>query len=250
MSHLKELRKWARNSDWNQDLNSDQQNGVPAPDIFPEVPADAELFALPSPELCPGSGRNLQTIIRERRSIRKYSALPMTQAELSYLLYCSHGFVSVRPGQEGIAALRTVPSAGCRHPIDTYLAILNVDGLPRGLYRFLPREHALLLLSRDDGTLTERVSSSLCGQMFAAQGSAVFYWVSDMYRCEWRYTHHAHKLALLDVGHVCQNLYLAAGEVGSGVCALDAYQQTLCDELFALDGDNNFVLYAASVGRC
>ena len=121
MSHLKELRKWARNSDWNQDLNSDQQNGVPAPDIFPEVPADAELFALPSPELCPGSGRNLQTIIRERRSIRKYSALPMTQPSfltcftaLTVLSACAPGRRASRrcaPFLPPDAAIRSTPTS-------------------------------------------------------------------------------------------------------------------------------------------
>lgn len=250
MSNLTELRQWARNGDWEADLASDQQRGLPAPAVFPEIPDGAEVFSLPKPELCPQSGRDLRTIIRERRSIRKYAASPLSLQELSYLLYCSHGFTCVRPGQEEIAALRTVPSAGCRHPLDTYLAILQVEGLPRGLYRFLPREHALLLLSRDDGTLTDRVTDSLCGQVFAGNAGVVFYWAADMYRCEWRYTRHAHKLVLLDVGHVCQSLYLAAGETGCGVCAIDAYHQDLSDALFSLNGDNNFVLYAASVGKC
>jgi nitroreductase len=54
---------------------------------------------------------------------------------------------------------------------------------------------------------------------------------------------------LLDIGHVCQNLYLAAEGIGGGVCAIGAYVQEAFDELLGIDGKNEYVVYLAAVGK-
>ena len=59
----------------------------------------------------------------------------------------------------------------------------------------------------------------------------------------------AHKKILIDVGHVCQNLYLAGESVGAGTCAIGIYDQKMLDELLKLDGDEEFVIYLAAVGK-
>jgi nitroreductase len=53
----------------------------------------------------------------------------------------------------------------------------------------------------------------------------------------------------LDAGHVCQNLYLACEAVGVGTCAIAAYRQDLMDELLGVDGDEEFTVYLAPVGK-
>jgi SagB-type dehydrogenase family enzyme len=66
---------------------------------------------------------------------------------------------------------------------------------------------------------------------------------------EWRYDRAAHKVIALDAGHVCQNLYLACTAMGMGTCAIAAYDQDDCDELLAVDGEEEFTVYIAPVGR-
>ena len=66
---------------------------------------------------------------------------------------------------------------------------------------------------------------------------------------EWRYGLSAHRVILIDAGHVCQNLYLASQAMGAGTCAVGAYDQDLIDKLLGLDGNNEFVIYAAAVGN-
>jgi nitroreductase len=61
-----------------------------------------------------------------------------------------------------------------------------------------------------------------------------------------KFTLTSHKI---DVGHVCQNLYLANESVGAGACAIGIYDQKLIDEILELDGDEEFVLYLAAVGK-
>nr|MBP7110106.1 SagB/ThcOx family dehydrogenase [Bacillota bacterium] len=69
------------------------------------------------------------------------------------------------------------------------------------------------------------------------------------YRSEWRYPASAHRILFLDAGHVCQNMYLAAEAIGFGTCAVAAYNQKLVDELLGVDGEEEFTIYVAPVGK-
>jgi nitroreductase len=53
----------------------------------------------------------------------------------------------------------------------------------------------------------------------------------------------------MDVGHVCQNLYLACEAINAGTCAIGAYDQEAVDELIGVDGEEEFAIYLAPVGK-
>ncbi len=53
----------------------------------------------------------------------------------------------------------------------------------------------------------------------------------------------------IDSGHVCQNLYLACGSIGAGTCGIGAYDHTKVDKLVGVDGEEEFTVYLAPVGR-
>jgi len=57
------------------------------------------------------------------------------------------------------------------------------------------------------------------------------------------------KVIALDAGHVCQNLYLAVAAIGAGTCAVAAYHHDMMDELLGVDGQDEFTLYLAPVGK-
>jgi len=59
----------------------------------------------------------------------------------------------------------------------------------------------------------------------------------------------SHKVILLDAGHLCQNLYLAAESIGCGTCGLGAYDQRALDRFLGVDGVEELAVYAAPVGR-
>jgi len=145
-------------------------------------------------------------------------------------------------------AFRTVPSAGCRHALETYLCVLNVTGLAMGIYRYLPVEHQLLVVSHEE-TLSEDIVTAAFYQSFIGKAPVTFIWTAIPYRMEWRYHVTAHKVIALDAGHVCQNLYLASSAIGGGACAVAAYHQEMMDELLEVDGKDEFAIYLAVVGK-
>jgi SagB-type dehydrogenase family enzyme len=140
-----------------------------------------------------------------------------------------------------------VPSAGARHPFETYLLVNRVEGVAYGLYRYLPLEHKLCLL--DEDARTAREIHIACYEQYVAESAVTFIWTAIPYRTEWRYAHLAHRVILLDAGHVCQNLYLACEAIGAGTCAVGAYDQARLDAVLDVDGDEELAVYVAPVGR-
>jgi SagB-type dehydrogenase family enzyme len=225
---------------------TDQQKGVPPPPVEKPFPPEGKRIPLTADPHWTSLGKvDLATAIRQRRSHRLFSAKPMTLEELAFLLWATQG---VRERLNTATALRTVPSAGARHAFETYLCVLNVESLAKGLYRYLPVEHQLLL-EREDLQVADGIVAATLGQSFTGQAAVHFIWTTIPYRMEWRYNGAAHKVIALDAGHVCQNLYLASEAVGAGACAMAAYDQDLMDELVRVDGKDEFVVYLAAVGK-
>ncbi len=95
----------------------------------------------------------------------------------------------------------------------------------------------------------KKLSRVVLGQKFVADSAVVFVWTTVVYRMEWRYLQAAHRVILLDAGHVCQNLYLACEAIQAGCCAIAVYDQEAMDELIQVDGKEQFTIYLAPVGK-
>ena len=225
-------------------VESDQRKGLPRPPLQKPYSPDSRLIDLPDPAEFQPPLDSLAGALRNRISRREYSNDPLKLDELSFLLWATQG-VRALPYEERVI-LRTVPSAGARHPFETYLAVLNVDGLKPGVYRYLAIEHKLLVIS-EDGSFAERLSAA-CAD-FAVHAVVTFIWTTVAYRTEWRYPQVAAKLIAQDSGHVCQNLYIACEGIGAGTCAVGAYEQDVVDELLELDAEREMVVYSAPVGK-
>lgn len=226
---------------------SDQAKGLPFPPLQKEIPEGASKpINLPDPDPGVVVKPEFYQLLKDRESRRQYTEESFSLAELSFLLYATQGVKEVMG--DGYATHRTVPSAGARHPFETYLGVNRVDDLNPGLYRYLPLDHQLTFLEASD-QLPGLLAEANLGQRFVGQSAVVFIWSCIPYRAEWRYMSHAHKHMLIDVGHICQNLYLAAEALGAGTCAIGAYDQTAMDTLLELDGKDEYVVYLAPVGK-
>lgn len=225
----------------NQELKKPQPPLVKAPmtDNRVDLPRNFETLGLQD---------NLLELLKKRKSSRVYTQENMSLLQLSFLLWAAQGIKSIRG--RSYATIRTAPCGGARHPFETYLLVRQVEGLLPGVYHYLPMTHQLELLEEleDREAMTQLVDLSLCGQAWAAKANVVFYWSFVPYRSEWRYGIYAHRMVLADLGHVGENLYLACTALGLGTCGIGAYDQALCDKTFRLDGEEEFVVYAETVG--
>ncbi len=226
---------------------SDQRRGMPAPVLEKPCPPDTKLVNLPRPDSLRVGQMPLAEAIRQRKSERRYTDEPLTLEELAFFLWAAQGVRETGHRGDRPYLLRTVPSAGARHPFETYLLVNRVEDLKPGLYHYQSLEHRLCLLDTDD-RLVERTHEGCFGQ-YVKNSAVTFLWTAVPYRTEWRYSIVSPKLIALDAGHMCQNLYLACTAVGAGACAIAAYDQRTLDAVLDVDGEDEFVIYVATVGK-
>lgn len=225
-----------------------QSKGLPRPAPEKPFPDDARLIELVDPSDLTVGDVSIKEVIRKRRSRRKFTDEPLSLEELSYLLWATQGVTKAANLRDGVLTYRTVPAGGALQPFETYLAVNRVTGVEPGLYRYLPMEHKLLFM-RSEPDLMERAAIGCAGQEFVATSAVVFIWACVPYRKEWRYAAASHKIIAQDSGHLCQNLYLAAESIGAGTCAIGAYFQDEMDTLLGVDGEDEFTIYVAPVGK-
>jgi len=226
---------------------SDQQNGVEAPNYenyrtgaFTLLPAFDNAVMTDS----------YQDLLDHRRSERVYTNAPMTQEQLAFMLWSSQGIQM----QRGVSTFRPVPSGGARHPFELYIVVKNVVGLEPGIYHYVPTKNigekrvtiekmGPLFADYDD-----KMNDLLVGQKWAVKAPVILFVSCTPYRAEWRYSQHAHRVMLIDLGHVGQNMMLSASSLGLGSCCLAAYHQADCDELFGFNGIDEYTVYVLTLG--
>lgn len=161
------------------------------------------------------------------------------------LLWCTQG---VKEIEAGLHTFRTVPSAGARHALETFVLANRVDGLEPLLYQYMALEHKLAVVSRDN-RIAEGITYACVGQQMVAASAVTFIWVADIERMTWRYSDRGYRYVFLDAGHACQNLYLAAEAIGCGVCAIGAFDDDILNEALGLDGERHFTIYVGCIGK-
>ena len=188
---------------------------------------------------------SVENVIAKRKSRRSYTEDVIKLEELSFLLWATQG---LRQKRSAVRNYRTVPSAGCRHALETYIAAFRVEEIPKAIYRYLPMSHQLVEVIKHqdlEGLLTQ----AALDQSFAGKSAVTFIWTTIPARMEWRYGRVSYKVIALDAGHVCQNLYLACEAIGAGTCAIAAYNQEFADSILGIDGVEEFTIYMAPVGK-
>ena len=188
------------------------------------------------------------SLARERRTWRRFSSSPVTASELATVLGLSVGVQKwVRVGRRKLP-LKTSPSGGARHPVEAYVVVRHVAGLPRGLYHYHAGRHALERLGHAPSTT--RLKSYMPASVHFVKASALLFFTAVLERQLWRYPYsRAYRAALIEAGHVCQTFCLAATELKLAPFSLMGLVDDIIEHDLGIDGITETVLYAAGVGR-
>lgn len=224
----------------------DQRKGVAPPPLEKPYDEDTILIDLVNPEEFKIGKIPLIDAISNRESRRAFTEESLTLEEFSFLLWATQGVRQI--DENKVWTRRVVPSGGARQPFETYLLVNNVEGIERGIYRYLPIEHKLILVSEDLPSADDLMEKAWF-QKFIGKSAVVFVWVAIPYKMEWRYSIISYKDILIEAGHICQNLYLACEAIGAGTCAIAAYEQKVVDGLLQIDGENEITVYLSPVGK-
>jgi len=225
---------------------SDQTLGVPRPDAIKV--RSGEIISLPAIGTLKMPEMPLAKAIEQRRSVRKYSPVPLKQEELSFLLWASSWARDFRSTEQMEITFRNVPSAGSRHPLETFLDIRRVEGIKPGLYYYHPVKHCLILYD-DSPEIATKIYEGCMFQEMIPTAAVNFILTAVPYRTVWRYGQRGYRYLYLDAGHIGQNIHLAAEAIDAGACMIGAFLDEAMNDAIGLDGIDEFVIYIASVGK-
>ena len=188
------------------------------------------------------------SVLTARRTWRRYSKAPVTVDELATILGLAAGVQYwVKTGREE-TPLKTSPSGGARHPIETYVAVRDVRGLRSGIYHYAADRHALERIGK--AVSIERLREYLPNSGYFADASAMVFFTAVFERILWRYRYaRAYRAALVEAGHVCQTFCLTATWLNLAPYCIMGLADSEIERDLGLDGITESVLYAAGVGR-
>ncbi len=196
----------------------------------------------------PRTNGEFARVVLARRTWRRFASTPMTMAALATLLGVACGIrFWVDVGKIGRFALKTYPSGGAQHPLEVYVVVRNVRGLPQGVYRYAADTHRLERIAR--GATRRRIERYLPTQEWYANASALFLITAVIPRTQWKYRFsRAYKAVLAEAGHLCQNLCLTATWLGLAPFCTMAFADSRIERDLGIDGVHEAIVYAAGVG--
>ena len=178
------------------------------------APAKAQIVSLPKPDV---TGKvTLEKALATRRSVREYAPGALTLPEVSQILWAAHGITG--PGGK-----RTTPSARAVYPLQVWLVAHDVTGLPPGIYRYVPQDHALAAVA-GDGTRAALLAA--CGQPCVEQARAIVAVVGDSALAADKFRTNGARWLSMEAGFVVQNVYLEATALGLGTVMVGGFDAT------------------------
>jgi len=209
------------------------------PPLYKHYPGSQQI-TLPEPDL---PTVDFFGALRARRSVRDYSRSPLELAKLSALLHAASGITGDLDGYP----LRAAPSAGALYPIEIYLLAHNVDRMQPGLYHYSVERHALDLLAVGD--YRNEATSGCLSQEMAGDAAVTFVLSAIFARVCWKYGERGYRYALIEAGHIGQNIYLAATCLQLGCVAIGAFLDKNMNATVGTDGVEEAVIYCLAVGK-
>ncbi|MDQ5820929.1 MAG: SagB/ThcOx family dehydrogenase [Actinomycetota bacterium] len=187
-------------------------------------------------------------VVEERRSERAFGEAPLTLEQIGSLLHAGYGTThELGVGVPGPGPpLRAVPSGGGLFPLEVYVLPWRVRALPLALYHFDPLRRVLERLR--SGDLEGDVRAATVYHDLALGCGALFLVAGVFWRTRFKYGLRGYRFALLECGHLAQNILLAATALGLGSVPIGGFYDRRVDELLGLDGVNESALYAVAVG--
>lgn len=223
-----------------------RRKGEPQPVPYWKADEGMKTTALPSwRQEAPAC--SLWAAMEERRSRRIYAEEALDLSALACLCDSTQG-IQKDIVFNGKATLRPVPSAGAKHAIETMVLVRRVNGLAPGLYRYLPKEHAVGWLGEATVDWLGALDAAFTSNRFQHNSAVTFFWIAVPERMVWHHGQRGYRNLYLDAGHIGQNFYLAAEGLGLAACTMCVFDDALMKQLLRLEGDQ-FLLYTAAAGQ-
>jgi len=189
---------------------------------------------------------SVERAIRQRRTVRAYLPQILDLNRVSQLLWAAQGLTDERGYK------RAAPSAGALYPMDVYAVVGqdSVDQIEAGVYHYEPEGHRLSLVAKRD--LRDRIARAALFQMWMAKAPVNLVITAEYSRVTGKYGNRGIRYALIETGHIGQNLFLQAEALGLKAGIVGAFHDDQLIEIMKIPRTHEPLLimpvgYAAAV---
>jgi SagB-type dehydrogenase family enzyme len=160
---------------------------------------------------------SLETAIRVRRTVRSFAPDALALGDLSQVLWAAQGITEDRGFK------RAAASGGALYPMDIYAVVGEkcIQGLQAGVYHYEPNDHAVIRTS--DGDARDALARAALGQMWMAGAPLNLVLTAEYARICGKYGERGVRYAMIEAGHVGQNIFLQAEACGLGAGIVGAF---------------------------
>ncbi len=171
---------------------------------------------LPSPIL--DDNMSLEMAIQQRRTIRSFMNKALTLQQFSQILWAAQGIT------EPDGFKRAAPSGGALYPADVYAVVGNqgVAHVAPGVHRYDPSNHSTEKIA--DGDRRTEVAEASLRQMWVATAAVIFVITVQYSRITTKYGDRGIRYALIEVGHIGQNIFLQCQALGLAAGIVGAFR--------------------------
>lgn len=175
----------------------------------------------------------LKTLLDKRYSCRSFQERILNLDDIATILWatCGKKYDSVT------GATRTIPSAGATYPLEVYIVVGKncVDKLKEGVYHYLIEGHSLELVKGEDRRA--ELAHACLGQDFVKQAPVSLVIAAKFQRTTTRYGTRGERYVNMEVGHACQNTYLAVTNLGLATVETGAFSDERVTKVLSLERD-------------
>ncbi len=191
-----------------------------------EVRTGDASISLPKPS---SDGKvSVEKAIKGRRTVRDFRETGLSLNHLSQLVWAGQGIT------DSLENKRAAPSGGALYPLDIFI-LVGEDGVEKvegGVYRYLPKGHSVLPIAKGDRR--KEIALASLSQMWMARAPVIFIITAEYRRITGKYGERGIRYALIEVGHVGQNLFLQAEALGLGAGMVGAFNDSEVSKIASL----------------
>jgi SagB-type dehydrogenase family enzyme len=198
------------------------------------------------------------SVIRSRRSVRKYSGKTMSLEDLATILFYAQGVSgklhldnmpeTAALGKNDEIEVRTAPSGGGLYPLDLYIIALNIEKLEKGAYLYLPRRHAIKQVKKLDGNFNLSQIGKFA-EIEAEKSNFLLVYGYKLFENSRKYGDRGMAFAFIEAGEISENVHLICTAMGFGPCDVGGYAKHRLEKILGLDGLTGHVIHLTVIGN-
>lgn len=188
----------------------------------------------------------IERTITRRRTRRSFTGKGIRLGKLARILRSAYGITSPASAESNGPAYRACPSAGALYPLEIYPAVFHSQGLQSGIYHYNVRNNSLERLTEQ--ITYEQIDANLLGTELMPGADVALVITAVLDRALSKYGERGYRFALIEVGHLAQNVSLVCEALGLNSVCLGGFYEDGLAELLSIDSRSEPVQYVVLIG--